>query len=199
MRQRRIRSIMSVFCKAALCAICFSLVTPFAIAQERVHAVSGTVTSINPKIGMIEIDTDNGSSGHFKWMKNQGISIDFDKDVKAEATDADKFTATGAHVIVYFVGDGEVRTAVALHVLGNGPFESDKGIVVKVNRHDHLITIKTGSGADESFRIDPKTVADTTTGVVVGFKLDFDKGQPVQVTATPSGTDKTALLIAPAA
>jgi hypothetical protein len=42
-------------------------------------------------------------------------------------------------------------------------------------------------------------VADTTTGVVEGFKLDFDKGQPVQVTATPSGADKTALLIAPAA
>jgi hypothetical protein len=190
---------MSVLCKAALCAICFSLVTPFAIAQERVHAVSGTVTSINPKIEMIEIDTDDGSSGHFKWMKHQGISIDFDKNIKAEATDADKFTATGAHVIVYFFGDGDVRTAVALRVLGDGPFESDKGTVVKVDRHDHLITIKTDSGTDESFRIDPKTVADTTTGVVVGFKLDFDKGQPVQVTATPSGADKTALLIAPAA
>ena len=68
-----------------------------------------------------------------------------------------------------------------------------------MNRRDHLIAIKNGSGADESFRIDPKTVADTTNGVVVGFKLDFDKGQPVQVTATPAGGDKTALLIAPAA
>jgi len=182
-----------------LCAICFSLVTTIAFAQQRVHAVSGTVTSINPKIGMIEINTDDGSSGHFKWMKHEGISIDFDKDVKAESTDADKFTATGVHVIVYFFGDGEVRTAVALRVLGNGPFENDKGTVVKVNRHDHLIIIKTGSGADQSFRIDPKTVADTTTGVVEGYKLDFDKGDAVQVTATPAGADKTALLIAPAA
>jgi hypothetical protein len=190
---------MSVFCKAALCAICFSLVTSFANGQERVHAVSGTVTSINPKIGMIEINTDDGTSGHFKCVRLQGISIDFDKDVKAETTDADKFTATGAHVIVYFFGDGEVRTAVALRVLGNGPFESDKGTVVKVNRHDHLIIIKTRAGADESFRIDPKTVADTTTGVVEGFKLDFDKGDAVQVTATPAAGDKTALLIAPAA
>ena len=188
-----------MLCKAALCAICLSLATSFALAQERVHAVSGTVTSINPIIGMIEIDTDDGSSGHFKWMKHQGASVDFDKDVRAEATEADKFTGTGAHVIVYFYGDDEVRTAVALHVLGSGPFESDKGTVVKVNRHDHLIIIKTDSGAEASFRIDPKTVADTTNGVVEGFKLDFDKGEPVQVTATPSGADKTALLIAPAA
>lgn len=190
---------MNVLCKAALSAICLSLATPFAMAQERIHAVSGTVTSINPKIGMIEIDTDDGSSGHFKWTKHQEASFDFDKDLKADATDPDKFTATGAHVILYFFGNDEVRTAVALHVLGSGPFESDKGTVVKVNRHDHLIVIKTDSGAEASFRIDPKTVADTTNGVVEGFKLDFDKGEPVQVTATPSGADKTALLIAPAA
>jgi hypothetical protein len=148
---------------------------------------------------MIEIDTDDGSSGHFKWMKHQEAAIDFDKDVRAETTDADKFTTTGAHVIVYFFGNDEVRTAVSLRVLGSGPFENDRGTVIKVNRHDHSITIRDSSGADKSFRIDPKTVADTTDGVVEGFKLDFDKGQPVQVTATPSGADKTALLIAPAA
>ena len=71
--------------------------------------------------------------------------------------------------------------------------------MVKVNRHDHSDVIKNGAGADESFHIDPKTVADTTTGVVEGFKLDFDKGDAVSVTAAPAGGDKTALLIAPAA
>ena len=190
---------MRTMCKAALCAICFSLVTSFAIAQARVHAVSGTVTSINSKIAMIEIDTDDGSSGHFKWMKSPGSPIEFDKGVRADATDADKFTAKGAHVIVYFTGEGTVRTVVALRTLGDGPFVSSSGTVVKVNRHDHLITIKNGKGADESFRIDPKTVADTTTGVVLGYKHDFDKGDTVHVTAVPAGEDKTALLIAGAA
>ncbi len=125
--------------------------------------------------------------------------VDFDKTVKADSTEADKFTTTGAHVILYFYGDGDVRNVVALHALGKGPFISDRGTMVKVDRHEHLITIKNSAGADEVFHIDPKTMADTANGVVEGYKLDFDKGDLVQVTATPAGADKTALLIAPPA
>ncbi len=143
--------------------------------------------------------TDNGTSGHFEWAKKSDGELDFDKTVKAESTDADKFTTKGAHVIVYFTGDGVLRTAIAVRDLGDGPFVSGKGTVVKVNHHDHLLVIKNGAGAEETFRIDPKTVADTTTGVVEGFKLDFDKGDAVVITAVPAGEDKTALLIAPAA
>ena len=63
---------------------------------------------------MTEINTDDGTSGHFEWLKNAGVSINFDKSVKADATEADKFTAKGAHVIVYFIGDGDVRTHYCL-------------------------------------------------------------------------------------
>jgi|HubBroStandDraft_5_1064220.scaffolds.fasta_scaffold377468_1 hypothetical protein len=190
---------MKVVGKTALFAIGFSLVTSVVAAQERVHALSGTVTSINAKIGLMEVDTDNGSSGHFRWSKQSAGAVDFDKAVKADSTEADKLTAGGAHVIIYFFGDGDVRTVVGVHVLGSGPIVSDRGNVVKVDRHEHLITIKNSAGAEESFHIDPKTVADTANGVVEGYKLDFDKGDLVQVTATPAGADKTALLIAPPA
>lgn len=190
---------MRMLSKAAFCAIGFSLVTSVVFAQERVHALSGTITSINSKIGMIEMNTDDGTSGHFKWSKQSAGSVDFDKTVKADTTEADRFTTTGVHVILYFFGDGDVRTVLAVHVLDKTPIVSDRGNVVKVDRHEHLITIKTGAGTEESFHIDPKTVADTANGVVEGYKLDFDKGDLVQVTATPAGADKTALLIAPGA
>jgi len=184
--------------KACLIATCFSVVTSAAVAQQIVHALSGTVESVNPKIKMTEINTDNGSSGHFEWLKNAGAAIDFDKNCKADAVEADKFTGKGAHVIVYFVGDGQVRTIIALRDLGAGPLEKTSGTVVKLNRHDRLLTIKTGAGAEESFRIDPKTVADTGNGVTEDFKFDFSKGDSVLVTAAPSNGGETALLIAPA-
>jgi hypothetical protein len=85
-----------------------------------------------------------------------------------------------------------------VHDLGDGSFAESSGSVVRINRHDHLLTIKNSSGVEESFRIDPKTVADTPTGVLEGFKLDYSKGDQVRVTAAQANGGETALLIAPA-
>jgi hypothetical protein len=183
--------------KICVIAACFSVAASTAVAQEIVHALSGTVASVNAKIKMTEINTDDGTSGHFEWLKNAGLSISFDKSVKTDATEADKFTAKGDHVIVYFIGDGDVRTIIALRDLGAGPLEKTSGTVVKLNRHDRLLTIQNTAGAEESFHLDPKTVGDTTMGVMEDFKFDFSKGDQVRVTATPGNGGETALLIAP--
>lgn len=183
--------------KICLIAACFSGVSSAAVAQEIVHALSGTVESVNPKIKMTEINTDNGTSGHFEWLKKTDTAINFDKSVKADATDAEKFTTKGAHVIVYFVGDGEIRTIIAVRNLGSEPLQKTSGTVVKFNRHDRLLTIKTGAGAEQTFHIDPKTVGDTTTGVTQDLKFEFAKGDQVRVTFVPGNGGQTALLIAP--
>src|ERR1022692_253736 len=124
---------MRAIFKACFFATCFALVISTAQAQQRIHAVSGTVTSINPKIEMIEVTTDDGSSAHFRWLKKSDGSIEFDKTVSADAIPADKFTTKGNHVIVYYFGDGDVRTAVALHDLGDGSVAKSTGTVVKLN------------------------------------------------------------------
>jgi hypothetical protein len=169
-----------------------------ATAQERIHALSGTVTSINPKIQMTEIDTDDGSSAHFQWLKKSDGSIDFDKHVSADATDADKFTTKGTHVIVYYFGEGEVRTVVALHDLGTGPMGKSVGTIIQWNHHDHLLRIKNSTGGEESFHLDSQTVVDAASGVVKDFKFDLNKGDSARVLATQSNGSNTALLIVPA-
>lgn len=181
---------------SCLIATVFCLTASIANAQQRVHALSGTVASINLKIGMIEIDTDDGSSGHFE-LQRKAVPIDFDKNVSADATPAEKFTAKGAHVIVYYFGEGEVRTIVALHDLGDSALDKTTGTIVKLNRHDRLLIIKSSAGTEQSFRLDPKTVADTPIGVAEDLKFDLDKGSPVRVTAAKADGNATALLIAP--
>ena len=184
--------------KACFVASCFTFAIPIAYAQQSVHALSGTVTSINSKISMIEIDTDDGTSGHFRLIQKSDGSINFDKAVSSDATAADKFTTKGSHVIVYYFGVGTVRTAVALHDLGDGSVETNTGTVVKLNRHDRLLTIKNSEGTELSYQLDPKTVADTAGGVSQGLKFDFSKGASVRViAATPATGSSTALLIAP--
>lgn len=188
---------MRIVQKVACITAALSLIAASGFAQQRVHAASGMVVVIHPKIQMTEMTMDDGSAGHFKWLQKSDPPIGFDKGVSADTTPADKFTELQTHVIVYYVGDGDVRTAVAFRPLGDGPFNSATGTVVKLNRKDHEITIKTSAGTEESFKLDPRTIGDTDNGVAQGFKFDFNKGNSVRVTFTTAEGGETALLIAP--
>jgi len=183
--------------RLSLLAGLFAVAASVAGSQARVHALSGKVTAVYPKISMIEVDTDDGSPGHFKWVQKSDGPIEFDKSVSADAVAAEKFATNGAHVIVYYIGEGDMRTVVAVRDLGTTPVEKNSGRVVKFNRRDRVLTIKNNSGAEQTYRVEPKTVADTTTGVAQNFKFDFNKGQEVRVTSLPAADNATALLIAP--
>jgi hypothetical protein len=161
-----------------LAAAVLAVPTSFASAQEMIHALAGTVDNVDQKDGTIAINTDDGSRGTF--------------------IPAAEFTSKSEHVIVYYIGDSEVRTAVAVKDLGHAALEKDTGTVVRFDKHAHLLTIKNDKGTELSFHIAPNTVTETSTGAVEGFKFDLDKGQSVRITATGANGDETALFIVPA-
>jgi hypothetical protein len=160
-----------------------------------VHALTGTVTSINPTARAIQIDTNDGSEGLFKDLTKSHTSLDFDKNIRADAVAAAAFTKKGTHVIVYYFGDRDVRTTVALQDLGTKPLDRSSGTVVKFDRHAHLLTIKNSSGVNKSFLIAAKTRAETSAGAVEGYKFNPEKGDQVRVIATPANGNETALFI----
>jgi uncharacterized protein YrzB (UPF0473 family) len=154
----------------------------------------GTVRSINSTAHTITVDTDDGSEGFFKDLTNTSVSLDFDKRIRAD-TAAAAFTKNGVRAIVFYFGDSDVRTAVALQNLGIGPFQNSSGTVVRFHRNEHVLTLERNSGDEESFQIIPKTVAETALGAVTGYELDFHDGDRVRVTAAPSNRGEEALLI----
>jgi hypothetical protein len=189
---------MKFILKLCFVAACFSMALSSAHAQARIFAVSGTVTSINPKIKMTEVDTDDGTSGHFRWIGTPAPEIDFNKNVSADAIPADKFTTKGDHVIAYFFGEGDLRTLVALHDLGAGSVAITTGTVVKLNRKERVLTIKKTTGEEATLHLDPKTVVATSDGVMEDFKYDLNKGDAVRVTSGPANGSDTAWLVTPA-
>jgi hypothetical protein len=173
----------------------FFLATCAATAQEVVHALCGTIRSINSNAKTITVGTDDGTTRFFKESTNSNASIDFDKRIRAEATAADAFTKSGVRVIVYYFGEGDVQTAVALQELGAGPFEERSGTVVKFDRHERALTLKNNSGVEETFHLNPTTVAETRYGAAEGLELDSKDGDQVKVTASSVNGSETALFI----
>ena len=181
--------------KVCLLLGCFMPAAFAANAQEVVHALCGTVRSIDSTAKTISVATDDGSEGLFQDFIKPNVSLDFDKKIRAEATAADAFTKNGVRVIVYYFGNSDVRTAVALQDLGSGPFENSSGTVIKFHRNEHVLTLKNKSGVEESFHISPKTVAETPLGAVEGNELDLKDGDQVRVAASPVNGSESALFI----
>jgi hypothetical protein len=174
---------------------CFLLVSFVATAQEVVHAMIGTVVSIDPAAKTITVKTDDGSPGLFKDLINSKTRIEFDKNIRKDATAAEEFKKSGAHVIVYYFGLGRERTAVALRRLGSGPFTKTVGTVVKFEEKEHSISIREDSGGVKSFKINSDTIAETDTGAIEGLKLRPNEGDLIRVTATSENGNATAVLI----
>jgi hypothetical protein len=186
-----VRNLLKTFILVA----CIFSVTVAATAQEVVHALTGTVRSTDPASKTITIFTDNGSEGLFKDLTNPKLKVDFDKKLRTDTSTVDTFKGQGAYVIVFYFGDGDVRTAVALRSLGPGPFTNDVGIVVKFDGRAHQLVIKNKSGLVTSFKIAADTVAETGMGVVNESKFQPQKDDQVRVVGATVNGAPTAVFV----
>jgi hypothetical protein len=173
---------------------CLGSAAVSAPAQEVVHALTGTVSTINSVSKTITVFKDNGSQGVFEDA-NSKTRYSFDKKIAAESTAADAFNQQGAYVIVFYVGEIESPSVVALKSLGKGPFKSTEGTVEKFDGKGHSIAITDKSGAVQTFRIDPQTVAEGDLGVEEGFKFHAQKGDQVRVVSSSENGAATALFV----
>ena len=99
-------------------------------------------------------------------------------------------------MIVFYYGNDGDRTAVALKSLGAGPFASTNGTVTKYDGHAHTLAVTDEAGKEVTFKIDQKTVAETTMGAVPGQKFSAEKGDHVRVVSSTADGAPTALFCA---
>jgi hypothetical protein len=168
---------------------------PQIMAQEIVHALIGSVSSINTADKTITLFQDSGSRATFRVMPSSNTRIAFDKKIADEVTPATEFQKQGAYVILFYFGNEENRTAVALKNLGAGPFSATTGEVTEWNGHDRSLSVRDKDGAIHSFKIDAQTVAETGFGAVNGLKFGINKGEQVRlVSSLKDGTPAVLFL-----
>ena len=182
-----------IACLIAATFCCWSV----AHAQSVVHAVGGTVTAVSPAEKTITLTLDDGTSDTFQYMATADAKLSFAAEVRAETTSPEKVTASGAHVILYFIWSNDGRTAVAVQSLGSGPFEKVDGTIVKFDKHDRDLTLRTADGKTETVQVAAKTVLDTSDGIAEGPQFHADKGDHVRLLAEAKNGNEEAVFIRP--
>ena len=84
---------------------------------------------------------------------------------------------------------------MALKNLGTGPFTSVEGTVVKYEAKQHSVSLQDTSGATQTFKMAPDTVAEGYMGVVDGLKFQAQKGDHIRVVGTSDSSGATALFV----
>ena len=186
---------LRAFVCACVFAVCLGSFAVQATAQEVVHALTGTVSSIDDTAKTITLFQDNGSQSIFNDIGGSRTRYSLDKKVAAGTTAVNGFNKNGAYVIVFYFGNDDNRTAVALKNLGTGPFTSAVGTVAKFEGRTHTISVSDTSGAVQTFKINAETVAEGSLGVVEGFKFQAEKGDRVRVVSTTVDGSPTALFL----
>ncbi len=172
-----------------LLAIAFS-----AAAQENVHALTGTISGIDPANKTINVFQD-GSKITFKVMTAGRTRISFRKEIADSSIPANKFQKQGSYVVVFYYGVDQNRTAVALKDLGQGPFSSTKGKVAGWDKHSHTLVVSGADGIKHSFNVENSTVAETYAGAVDGSEFHAENGDHVRVVSDMKSGNPTALFV----
>ena len=175
-------------------SICLGSVVIPATAQQVVHALTGTVSSINSATKTISVFQDNGIQGLFSDGTDSKARFSIDKKVALETTAAEAFKSAGAYVVVLYYGSDPDRTAVALKNLGSGPFTSVTGMVIKFDGK-HSIAVADEAGATQEFKISQDTIGEGYMGAVVGYKFQAQKGDKVRIVASKDASGPTALFV----
>lgn len=174
--------------------LCVAGFSTAALAQQVVHALTGTVNSIDPATKTITMFLDGGKQSTFKDMTNQKVSLSVDKKVLANTATPDEFKKQGAYVVVFYFGGTEDRTAVALRGLGTGPFTATTGTITKFDAH-RTLTVQDKSGTMQTFALTTDTVAESGSGAVGALKFQPDKGDQVRVVGMSKDGNPIALFV----
>jgi hypothetical protein len=179
------------FCALSGCIVSLSVSMT---AQQVVHALTGTVSSINKASQTVAVLQDVGGDSVFQSPSGSKAHVAFDKKIEAGTIAADAFKEDGAYVIVFYYGGSDSRTVVAFKNLGKGPFSSTVGTVKKYEK-SHLLTVQDQSGALQTFRIAADTVAESYAGAVDGSKFQVSGGDKVRIVSGVVDGNATALFI----
>lgn len=166
-----------------------------AMAQEIVHAFTGTVSAIDPSQKSITILQDGGSETTYKVMASPKTRVAFDKRIEGEVTAAAQFEKKGAYVILFYFGMDPNRTAIAVKNLGAGPFSSTTGNVASWDGRSHKLVVTGKDGSTHSFDVEAQSVAETYRGATSGYDFRPEKGDRVRVVSTVKDGTAIALFI----
>ena len=174
--------------KKLLCFIFTLLVsTAFSFSMENVtNAVDGTVKKIDSDSKTIVVKTADDAEHAFHFVDRTEV-----RGVRETAEGSEETLhglKEGSEVAVHYTGKGTDETAEEIDQIGKDGLKTGQGSVKKIDRDAKTLTVKTASGAEETYRLTDRAAQDTGRDIEKAGK----KSETVTVYYTEEAGHKVA-------
>ncbi len=137
-------------CLYVLLALSLAVSMAFA-AKEKVSAIKGTVTKIDRSARTAVVKMADGAE-HIVHFVSRTTVHGVEK-ISADAEDAFHGLREGSSVVVHYTVKGAEETAEEVDRIGNDGLHKMEGTVSQIDRSGKAITIRTASGAKETYKM----------------------------------------------
>ena len=181
-------------CVRVALAFLFAATLETALAQDMVHAVSGTVTKVDKKAKTLTVKTEDGTENLFKYSDKTTVHGYHDASKMAKAGAADTYFEgkEGSHVIIRYTEKGADKAALSVEDFGKEGLKEGRGTVTKVDKAAHTVTVKTEDGTESTYSLGRDAAVDTEKGVVKGTDYTAKEGDKVVVHYSEDAGNKVA-------
>lgn len=165
--------------KYILALVCLTGVLSFASVQEAEHVVAGAVTGVDKDAKTITVKTADGAEHVFKYGEKTAVRGYHEAAQGAKKGALDSYFAgkEGTHVVVHYTEKGSDKVASSVDDLGKDTVKSSQGVITKVDKKAHRVTIKGEDGAEQTYDFGKDAAGDSEHGVVKGWDYTATKAK----------------------
>jgi len=136
------------------------------VAQDVVHAVTGTVKKVDAGTKTVVVKAADGTEHTFHFVERtsvQGVDAG-----AAGAKDAFHGLKEGSEVVVHYSTKGTEKTAEEIDHVGKDGLKVSEGTVSKIDRGGKTLVVKTADGAEETYHLTDHAAKDAGKGIAKG-------------------------------
>jgi Cu/Ag efflux protein CusF len=161
------------------------------VAQSQIeHAVVGSVRKVDRSAKTITVKMADGTEETLKYTERTTM-----QGVRSGAKAAGVAAREGEHVVVRYTGEGAAKTAVTVERLGRAASSVAEGTVKEIDRGTRTFVVKSGDGAEETFRLAERGIVDSSEGAARAGEVAGREGERVTVYYTEEAGRKMAHLV----
>lgn len=162
------------------------LCLPALAVQQRHGILVGVVTKLDSATHTVVVKLADGTEHSLHFVKR--TAVHGAQDTAAGTQDAFHGLKEGSNVAVHYTAKGTDETAEEIDNIGKDGLKATKGTVTHIGRDTKTLTVKTGDGAEQTYRLTDSAAKDAGRDI----SKSAEKSAKVTVYYTEEGGQKVA-------
>jgi hypothetical protein len=149
-------------------SMCMALSWPALAVEQRHGILVGAVLKLDAAAKTVVVKAADGTEHTLHFAKR--TAVHGAEDTAVGAKDAFRGLTEGSEVAVHYTAKGTYETAEEVDRIGKGGMKATEATVTRIDRGAKTMTVKTATGAEETYRLTDSAARNAGKDTAAGIK-----------------------------